>query len=89
MIEKHHSVNHVFAAHPELLPMSKSTFYRYVDIGLLNVRNIDLARKYVIALRKNTIILKFALKTIRTNLVAFTLTLRIILNITPWHLSLK
>lgn len=45
MIEKHHSVNHVFAAHPELLPMSKSTFYRYVDIGLLNVRNIDLARK--------------------------------------------
>ena len=47
MIEKHHSVNHVFAAHPELLPMSKSTFYRYVDIGLLNVRNIDLARKEV------------------------------------------
>lgn len=45
MIEKHHSVNHVFAAHPELLPMSKSTFYRYVDMGLLNVRNIDLARK--------------------------------------------
>ena len=45
MIEKHHSVNHVFAAHPELLPMSKSTFYRYVDIGLLNVKNIDLARK--------------------------------------------
>ncbi len=45
MIEKHHSVNHVFAAHPELLPISKSTFYRYVDIGLLNVKNIDLARK--------------------------------------------
>lgn len=45
MTEKHHSVNHVFAAHPELLPMSKSTFYRYVDIGLLNVKNIDLARK--------------------------------------------
>lgn len=45
MIDKHHSVNHVYAAHPELLPMSNSTFYRYVDIGLLNVRNIDLARK--------------------------------------------
>ena len=38
-------INHVFAAHPELLPISKSTFYRYIDIGLLNVKNIDLARK--------------------------------------------
>lgn len=28
MTEKHHSVNHVFAAHTELLPMSKSTFYK-------------------------------------------------------------
>ena len=45
MIHKHHSVNHVFASHPELLPMSKSTFYRYVDLGILNVKNIDLQRK--------------------------------------------
>ena len=52
MIEKHHSVNHVFAAHPELLPMSKSTFYRYVDIGLLNVKNIDLARKVRFRVKK-------------------------------------
>ena len=40
-----HSVNHVFAAHPELLPMSKSTFYKYIDLGILNVKNIDLQRK--------------------------------------------
>lgn len=45
MIHKHHSVNHVYAAHPELLPMSKSTFYRYIDLGILNVRNIDLQRR--------------------------------------------
>lgn len=45
MIHKHHSVNHVYASYPELLPMSKSTFYRYIDIGILNVRNIDLQRK--------------------------------------------
>lgn len=45
MTEKHHSVNHVFAAHPELLPMSKSTFYKYIDLGILNVKNIDLQRK--------------------------------------------
>ena len=45
MIHKHHSVNHVFIAHPELLSFSKSTFYKYIDLGILNVRNIDLARK--------------------------------------------
>ncbi len=52
MIHKHHSVNHVFAAHPELLPMSKSTFYRYVDLGILNVRNIDLQRKVKYRVKK-------------------------------------
>lgn len=45
MIHKHHSVNHVFISHPELLPFSKPTFYRYIDLGILNVRNIDLQRK--------------------------------------------
>ena len=45
MVHKHHSVNHVYASHPELLPFSKSTFYRYIDLGLLDVRNIDLQRK--------------------------------------------
>ena len=45
MIHKHHSVNHVFISHPELLPFSKSTFYKYIDLGILNVRNIDLQRK--------------------------------------------
>lgn len=45
MIFKHHSVNHVYVSHPELLPFSKSTFYKYIDLGILNVRNIDLQRK--------------------------------------------
>lgn len=45
MVHKKHSVNQVYITHPELLPFSKSTFYRYVDIGLLNVGNLDLARK--------------------------------------------
>ena len=45
MIHKHHSVNHVYIKHPDVLPFSKSTFYKYIDIGILNVRNIDLARK--------------------------------------------
>lgn len=45
MIHKHHSINQVYISHPNLLPFSKSTFYRYIDLGLLNVRNIDLQRK--------------------------------------------
>ncbi len=45
MIHKHHSINHVFIKHPEVLPFSKSTFYKYIDLGILNVRNIDLQRK--------------------------------------------
>ncbi len=45
MIHKHHSVNQVYINHPDILPLSKSTFYKYIDLGILNVRNIDLARK--------------------------------------------
>lgn len=45
MVHKHHSVNHVFISHSNLLPFSKSTFYKYIDLGILNVRNIDLQRK--------------------------------------------
>ena len=52
MMHKHHSVNHVYISHPELLPFSKSTFYKYIDLGLLNVRNIDLARKVKYKMKK-------------------------------------
>jgi len=52
MIHKHHSVNHVYVSHPELLPFSKSTFYRYIDLGLLNVKNIDLQRKVRFKVKK-------------------------------------
>lgn len=45
MIKKNHSVNHVYITHPELLPFSKPTFYKYIDLGILNVKNIDLQRK--------------------------------------------
>lgn len=45
MIEKHHSVNQVYINHPGELPFCKSTFYRYIDCGVIAVRNIDLARK--------------------------------------------
>lgn len=45
MIHKHHSINHLYISHPEFLPFAKSTFYKYIDLGILNVKNIDLQRK--------------------------------------------
>lgn len=45
MVHKHHSVNQVYITHPELLPFSKSTFYKYIDLGIVNIKNIDLQRK--------------------------------------------
>src|SRR5574344_35322 len=52
MIHKHHSVNQVFIEHPEFLKMSKPTFYRYIDIGIVNLKNIDLARKVKYKVKK-------------------------------------
>lgn len=52
MIHKHHSVNQVYISHPEILPFSKSTFYKYIDLGILNVRNIDLQRKVKYRVKK-------------------------------------
>ena len=52
MIHKHHSINHVYISHPELLPFSKSTFYRYIDSGILNIKNVDLQRKVRFKVKK-------------------------------------
>jgi len=52
MIHKHHSVNQVYISHPDIVPFSKSTFYEYIDLGILNVRNIDLQRKVRFKVKK-------------------------------------
>lgn len=52
MIYKNHSVNQVFISHKELLPFSKTTFYKYIDLGILNIRNIDLQRKVRFKVKK-------------------------------------
>ena len=52
MIHKHHSINQVYIEHPEALPFSKSTFYKYIDLGILNVRNIDLPRRVRFRVKK-------------------------------------
>ena len=52
MVHKHHSVNHVYITHPDLLPFSKSTFYKYIDLGIVNIKNIDLQRKIKYKVKK-------------------------------------
>ena len=52
MIHKHHSVNQIYITHPDLVPFSKSTFYKYIDLGVLNVKNIDLQRKVRFKVKK-------------------------------------
>lgn len=52
MIKKHHSINHIYISHPDLVPFSKSTFYRYIDLGILNIRNIHLQRKIKFKVKK-------------------------------------
>ena len=45
MADQNQSVNQVFINHPDILNMSKSTFYKYVDNGVIDIKNIDLTRK--------------------------------------------
>ena len=46
------SVNQVFINHKDILSMSKVTFYRYVNQGILSLTNIDLPKKVKYKKRK-------------------------------------
>lgn len=50
--EKHQSINHIYANHPEELWFSKATMYNYVELGVFSFRNIDLPRKVKYKRRK-------------------------------------
>lgn len=43
--DKKQSVNQVFANHTDILPFTKTTFYTYVNNGIINLTNLDLPRK--------------------------------------------
>ena len=53
MIHKHHSVNHVYISHPDILPFSKSTFYNYIHNGILSLSDLDLPKKVIYKPRKD------------------------------------
>ena len=50
--DKKQSINQVFANHKDILSMSKVTFYRYVNDGVLSLTNIDLPKKVKYKSRK-------------------------------------
>ena len=43
--DKKQSVNQVYANHSDILYFSKTTFYKYVDAGVLSLSNLDLPKK--------------------------------------------
>lgn len=46
MIHKHHSVNHIYSSHSNLLPFSKSTFYKYINLSIVNINDLQRKVKY-------------------------------------------
>lgn len=51
--DKRQSVNQVYINHPDILWISKPTFYKYVDLNVINLKNLDLPRKVKYKKRKN------------------------------------
>ena len=43
--EKHQSISHIYANHPDEIRFSRATMYNYVDLGVFSFKNIDLPRK--------------------------------------------
>lgn len=52
--DKNQSVNQVYANHSDILYFSKTTFYKYVDAGVLSLSNLDLPKKVKYKKRKTT-----------------------------------
>ena len=49
---KKQSINQVYINHSDILYFSKPTFYKYVDLGVLSLTNIDLPKKVTYKKRK-------------------------------------
>ena len=50
--EKHQSISHIYANHPDEITFSRATMYNYVDLGVFSFKNIDLPRKVKYKKRK-------------------------------------
>ena len=52
--DKKQSINQIYNNHSDILYFSKTTFYRYVDSGVLSLCNLDLPKKVKYKKRKTT-----------------------------------
>ena len=52
--EKHQSISHIYANHPDEISFSRATMYNYVNLGVFSFKNIDLPRKVKYRSRKET-----------------------------------
>ena len=52
LIENGQPLSHIFSSYGDLIPCSRKTVYNYMDMGLFNVKNIDLPRRVRYKLRK-------------------------------------
>jgi IS30 family transposase len=58
--ENGQSIAHIWASHREEFPCSERTFYRYVDLGLGGMKNLDLVAKCRYRPRKKRVTSRFA-----------------------------
>lgn len=54
LIDKGQTISHIYATYPDEITFSRSSLYKYVDLGIFAARNIDLPRKVRYKKRKNT-----------------------------------
>lgn len=50
--DKKQSINHVYSSHPDILYFCKTTFYKYIDLGVFSLSNMDLPKKVKYKKRK-------------------------------------
>ena len=55
LIRNGQTMDHIFSQHKEDIPCSERTLYRYINDGVLSVRNIDLPRKVKYKPRKQSV----------------------------------
>ena len=52
--DKHQTIAHVYANHPDEIKFSRTTMYKYVNLGVFSLKNIDLPRKVKYKKRKDS-----------------------------------
>jgi len=58
LIKKGQPISHIYATHEEEIGISKRTLYHYIDLGYLQVKNLDLRRKVRYSKRRKRKVVK-------------------------------